>query len=71
MAADEWFAYYKGGGMEEDRNIAPSLGCFCADLMEEEGGDAQEMLFATFCSYPQALGHSTQHYQTTVSLQAL
>jgi hypothetical protein len=41
MAADEWFAYYKGGGMDEDRNIAPSLGCFCADLMEEEGGDAQ------------------------------
>jgi hypothetical protein len=47
MAADEWFAYYKGGGMEEDRNIAPSLGCFCADLFDEEGGDAQEMLFPT------------------------
>jgi hypothetical protein len=47
MAADEWFAYYKKGGMENDRNIASSLSCFCTDLFEEEGSDAQEMLFAT------------------------
>jgi hypothetical protein len=40
MAADEWFAYYKKGGMENDRNIASSLSCFCTDLFEEEGSDA-------------------------------
>ena len=47
MAADEWFAYYKGGGFEAERNISPALGCFCTDLYEDEGSDAQEMLFAT------------------------
>lgn len=47
MAADEWYAYYQGGGAEEDRFISSALGCFCEDLMEEEGDSATEMNFAT------------------------
>lgn len=47
MAADEWYAYYEGGGAEEDRNISPALGCFCDDLFDEEGDDAEEMTFKT------------------------
>jgi hypothetical protein len=47
MAADEWYAYYRGGGMDEDRNISPALACFCNDLQDEEGGSATEMEFST------------------------
>ena len=47
MAADEWYAYYRGGGMENDRSISSALGCFCDELEDEEGGDATSMEFAT------------------------
>jgi hypothetical protein len=47
MAADEWYAYYRGGGIDEDRNISPALACFCNDLQDEEGGSASEMEFST------------------------
>lgn len=40
MAADEWWAYYKAGGEEAEKLIAPSLNCFCTELYEDEGGDA-------------------------------
>jgi hypothetical protein len=47
MAADEWYEYYRGGGMENEMNISPALACFCADLEDDEGGDASSMEFAT------------------------
>lgn len=47
MAADEWYAYYEGGGMEENRDISPALGCFCDELMENEGDNSSEMQFST------------------------
>jgi len=47
MAADEYQAYYLKGGADEDRDISPVLGCFCDDLLDDEGDGAAEMEFAT------------------------
>ena len=43
LAADEWLDYYKNGGEEQGRQIAPVLSCFCTDQYMENGNDAAEM----------------------------
>jgi len=43
LAADEWLDYYKNGGDDIGRQIAPTLSCFCTKEYNEIGNDAAEM----------------------------
>ena len=45
LAADEWLDYYKNGGEEQGRQIAPVLSCFCTAQYMEVGSDAAEATY--------------------------
>ena len=42
LAADEWIDYYKKGGDDIGRQIAPTLSCFCTQEYMHSGNDAAE-----------------------------
>ena len=45
LAADEWLEFYKNGGEEQGRQIAPVLSCFCTSQYMDIGGDAAETTY--------------------------
>ena len=48
LAANEWISYYMSGGDDtEDRQIAPTLSCFCSEEYKELGSDVQEERYKT------------------------
>ena len=45
LASDEWLDYYKNGGEDVGRQIAPTLTCFCTMEYETDGADAANKKF--------------------------
>ena len=45
LASDEWVDFYKKSTDDSDRQIAPTLSCFCNDQYVELGSDVAEMDF--------------------------